>query len=43
MECICFVIDNSYVAFKDKLYRQVIGIPMGTSCAPYLANNCNHG
>ena len=22
----------------DKIFRQVIGIPMGTSCAPYLAN-----
>lgn len=33
-----YVIDNSYILFQGKLYRQVIGIPMGTSCAPYFAN-----
>ena len=38
IECINFVIDNSYVGFCGKVYRQVIGIPMGTNCAPYLAN-----
>ena len=32
------VIDNSYVTFHDVIYRQVIGIPMGTNCAPFLAN-----
>ena len=34
----CWLIDNIYVKFGDKLFRQVIGIPMGTDCAPYLAN-----
>ena len=38
IDCINFVIDNSYVVFKGKVYRQVIGIPMGTNCAPHLAN-----
>ena len=33
-----YVIDNSYVLFQGKIYRQVIGIPMGTNCAPYFAN-----
>ena len=32
------IIDNSYVLFHDKVFRQIIGIPMGTNCAPYLAN-----
>ena len=32
------IIDNSYVLFQDNVYRQVIGIPMGTHCAPFLAN-----
>ena len=38
IECINFIIDNSYVVFNKKVYRQVIGIPMGTNCAPYVAN-----
>lgn len=33
-----WLIDNIYVTFGDKLFRQVIGIPMGTDCAPFLAN-----
>ena len=38
IQCINFIIDNSYVVFDGKVYRQIIGIPMGTNCAPYLAN-----
>ena len=38
IEAIKFIIDNCYVKFNGKIYRQVIGIPMGTSCAPHLAN-----
>ena len=33
-----FIIDNSYILFNGRLYRQTIGIPMGTSCAPHIAN-----
>ena len=33
-----WLITNSFVTFGDKVFRQVIGIPMGTDCAPYLAN-----
>ena len=33
-----YVIDHCYILFQGKIYRQIIGIPMGTSCAPYLAN-----
>lgn len=33
-----WLIDNIYVTFGDKCFRQTIGIPMGTDCAPFLAN-----
>ena len=33
-----FLIDNSYILYKGEVFRQCIGIPMGTNCAPYLAN-----
>ena len=32
------MIDNIYINFGDKCFRQIIGIPMGTDCAPLLAN-----
>lgn len=32
------MIDNVFVRIGDNLYRQVVGIPMGTDCAPLLAN-----
>ena len=32
------IIDNCYVLYHENIFRQVIGIPMGTNCAPYLAN-----
>ena len=38
VNCINFIVDNSYVVFTNKIFRQIIGIPMGTNCAPYLAN-----
>ena len=30
--------DNIYIKFGTKLYRQIVGIPMGTSCAPLVAD-----
>ena len=33
-----YLIDNIYIRFGDNVFRQVIGIPMGTNCAPLLAN-----
>ena len=38
LECIHFLIDNSFINFNGCIYRQVIGIPMGTSSAPHMAN-----
>ena len=32
-----FLIDNIFVQFGGCLFCQVIGIPMGTNCAPLLA------
>ena len=33
-----FLIDNIFVSFGGTLIQQVVGIPMGTNCAPLLAN-----
>ena len=33
-----FLIDNIYVEFRGKIFQQTVGIPMGTKCAPLLAN-----
>ena len=33
-----FLIDNIYVQFGGRLFHQMIGIPMGTHCAPLLAD-----
>ena len=30
--------DNIYIRFGTKLYRQIAGIPMGTNCAPLVAD-----
>jgi len=38
VEHINYLIDNIYVMCGDSLFKQVIGIPMGTDCAPFLAN-----
>ena len=33
-----WLISNIYVTCGDSMFKQVIGIPMGTDCAPFLAN-----
>jgi hypothetical protein len=33
-----FLIDNILVSFEGTLLQQVVGIPMGTNCAPLLAD-----
>ena len=38
VELLNFLIDNIYVNFGDSIFRQTVGIPMGTNCAPLLAN-----
>ena len=33
-----FLVDNVYVRFGGQLFRQMVGIPMGTNCAQLLAD-----
>ena len=33
-----FLVDNIYVRFGGQLFRQMVGIPVGTNCAPLLAD-----
>ena len=33
-----YPLDNIFIRFGSKLYRQIIGIPMGTNCAPLAAD-----
>ena len=33
-----YLVDNIFVQAGNKIFRQGIGIPMGTDCAPLLAN-----
>ena len=33
-----YLIDNSFVEFGGRIFQQSIGIPMGTNCAPLLAD-----
>ena len=37
-EALTFLLDNIFVRFGDTIYRQVVGIPMGTNCAPLVAD-----
>lgn len=37
-ELIAYLVSNTYLEVGDAIYRQTIGIPMGTNCAPALAN-----
>ena len=36
-EALIYLLDNIYIRFGTKLYRQIVGIPMGTGCAPLVA------
>ena len=33
-----FLLDNLFITAGDSLFKQTIGIPMGTNCAVFLAN-----
>ena len=37
-EALIYLLDNIYIRFGTKLYRQIVGIPMGTNCAPLTAD-----
>ena len=38
IDMINYLVDNIYVSVGNTIFRQRIGIPMGTDCAPLLAN-----
>ena len=33
-----YLLDSIFIRFGSKLYRQIVGIPMGTYCAPLVAD-----
>ena len=37
-EALAFLLDNIYIRFGSKLYRQIVGVPMGANCAPLVAD-----
>ena len=37
-EALTFLLDNIYIRFGSKLYRQIVGIPMGTNCASLVTD-----
>ena len=36
-EALTYLLYNIFIRFGTKLYRQIVGIPMGTNCAPPIA------
>ena len=37
-DALVYLLDNIFIRFGTKLYRQTIGIPMGTKCAALVAD-----
>ena len=37
-EALTFLLDNIYIRFGSKLYRQIVGIPLGINCATLVAD-----
>ena len=37
-DALTFLLDNTFIRSGTKLYRKVVGIPMGTNCAPLVAD-----
>ena len=37
-DALTFLLDNIFIRFGTKLYRHVVGIPMGTNCSPLVAD-----
>ena len=36
-DALFYLLDNMYIRFGTKLYKQIVEIPMGTNCAPLVA------
>ena len=37
-DALSYLLDNIYIRFGSKLYRQIVGIPVGKNCAPFVAD-----
>ena len=37
-EALIYLLNNIYIRLGTKLYRQIVGIPMGTNCVPLVAD-----
>ena len=37
-EALTYLLDNIFIRFGTTLCRQIVGIPMGTNCAPFVAD-----
>ena len=37
-EAFTFLMENIYVQIESMVYQQIVGIPMGTNCAPLIAD-----
>ena len=37
-DALIYLLDNIYIRFGSKLYRQNVGIPIGTNCVPLVAD-----
>ena len=37
-DALSYLLDNIYIRFGNILYRPIVGIPMGTNCAPLVAD-----
>ena len=37
-DALYYLLDNIFIRFGSKLFRQIVGIPMGTNCAPLVAD-----
>ena len=37
-DALTFLLENFFIQFGIKLYRQLVGIPMGTYCTPLVAD-----
>ena len=37
-DALSYLLDNIFIKFGNKVYRQIVSIPMGTNCAPLIAD-----
>ena len=37
-DALIYLLDNIFIRFGTKIHRQIVGIPMGTNCAPLVAD-----